>query len=330
MAIRAHVLRRAAAILASVATLTASAGCSLLPGSGDGENPQMERNTLRVGYLQVVDVAPLQIAKEQGLFERAGLTVDLVDESSEVEGINQLDTTLDVVWASHVNLFLAIGTGGKELQIQGEAYQAGSNTMALVAAPNSPYNGPSDDTSPRIAVPDDQDVGMLTTKAVLSTAGVEKNRITATEMPFEQMADALNSGTVDAAWMIEPYITRVQTSIGAKIVTDTARGPTVDFPMSGYASTKKFAEENPETLKVFRSVLQQAQQLASTDKISVQDSLREYMDLDQQTAALVSVGTFPLSLSPVRLQRVADMMQDEKVLPNRLDVQSLIPPGTRS
>jgi hypothetical protein len=40
------------------------------------------------------------------------------------------------------------------------------------------------------------------------------------------------------------------------------------------------------------------------------------------------VGTFPLSLNPIRLQRVADMMDTEDVLSGRLDVQQLLPPGT--
>lgn len=60
----------------------------------------------------------------------------------------------------------------------------------------------------------------------------------------------------------------------------------------------------------------------------MQDSLTSYADVDASTAALVSVGTFPLSLNPIRLQRVADMMDTEDVLSGRLDVQQLLPPGT--
>ena len=128
--------------------------------------------------------------------------------------------------------------------------------------------------------------------------------------------------------MIEPFITKAQRNIGAKILTDTARGPTLDFPMSGYASSKKFADANPKTLKAFRDVLREAQQRAQANKLSVQDSLTSYADVDAPTAALVSVGTFPLSLNPIRLQRVADMMDTEDVLSGRLDVQQLLPPGT--
>ncbi|GGP34992.1 sulfonate ABC transporter substrate-binding protein [Saccharothrix coeruleofusca] len=308
-------------MIACAATLSA---CGLIPGTDSGDRPEVERTTLRIGVLPVVDVAPLRLAINDKLFERAGLQVQLVPLNNEDEGIKQLDTTLDVTWASHVNLFQAVAEG-TQLQIQGEAYQAGANSMALVTI-DSRYDSPGALPTPKIAVNSTVDLGALTTKAVLDTAGVGKQGIQLREMAFEQMVSAMQAKQVDAAWMIEPHITKAQRDIGARIVTDTATGPTKELPMSGYASSKKFADDNPNTLALFRSVLRDAQQAATNNKLAVQDALTSYIDVDQQTAALVSVGTFPLSLNPVRLQRVADLMETEDVLPGRLDVQGLLPP----
>jgi ABC-type nitrate/sulfonate/bicarbonate transport system substrate-binding protein len=325
MATRAKALRLVAVLITCVLT----ASCGLFGSSSNGGTADVERNTLRIGVLPVVDVAPLRIALTDKLFEKAGLQVSLVTQPSEAEAIKQLDTTLDITWATHVSLFRSVAEG-TELQLQGEAYQAGQNSMALVTSANSTYDDPGKNSAPTIAVNSETDIGALTTRAVLDTAAVEKQKIKFRPMPFAEMENALKSSTVDAAFMIEPFITKAQRSIGAKILTDTARGPTLDFPMSGYASSKKFAEANPKTLKVFRDVLRQAQQRAQANKLAVQDSLTSYADVDQQTAALVSVGTFPLSLNPIRLQRVADMMDTEDVLSGRLDVQQLLPPGTTS
>ncbi|MFD9703510.1 ABC transporter substrate-binding protein [Lentzea sp. NPDC059081] len=325
MATRAKALRLAAVLITCVLT----ASCGLFGGSSNGGNADVERNILRIGVLPVVDVAPLRIALTEKLFEKAGLQVNLVTQPSEAEAIKQLDTTLDITWATHVSLFRAVAEG-TELQLQGEAYQAGPNSMALVTASNSSYDDAGKNPSPTIAVNSETDIGALTTRAVLDTAAVEKQKIKFKSMPFADMENALTSGTVDAAFMIEPFITKAQRKIGAKILSDTARGPTLDFPMSGYAASKKFADANPKTLRVFRDVLREAQQRAQGNKLAVQDSLTSYADVDQPTAALVSVGTFPLSLNPIRLQRVADMMDTEDVLSGRLDVQQLLPPGTTS
>ncbi|GAB2873044.1 ABC transporter substrate-binding protein [Lentzea nigeriaca] len=323
MATRAKALRLVAVLITCVLT----ASCGLFGSSSNSGNAAVERNVLRIGVLPVVDVAPLRIALNEKLFEKAGLQVNLVTQPSEAEAIKQLDTTLDITWATHVSLFRAVAEG-TELQLQGEAYQAGPNSMALVTNASSDYDDPGKKQAPTIAVNSETDIGALTTRAVLDTAAVEKQKIKFRAMPFAEMENALKSAQVDAAFMIEPFITKAQRSIGAKILTDTARGPTLDFPMSGYASSKKFAEANPKTLKAFREVLREAQQRAQSNKLAVQDSLTSYADVDQQTAALVSIGTFPLSLNPIRLQRVADMMDTEDVLSGRLDVQQLLPPGT--
>ncbi|ATE52274.1 MULTISPECIES: ABC transporter substrate-binding protein [Actinosynnema] len=327
----ARVLRRAAALIVCATTLSA---CGLLPGTSGDETPALERNTLRIGVLPVVDVAPLKLALNDKLFERAGLQVQLVDVSSEDEGLKQLDSTLDITWGSHVKLFSKVAEG-TELQIQGEAYQAGANSMALVTT-NPQYDsaekikGRSANRKPKIAVDSTKDLGALTTTSVLKTAGIEQSSVELTTMPFSQMVNDLRADKIQAAWMIEPYITKAQREVGARVITDTATGPTQDFPMSGYASSKKFADANPQTLKLFRSVLQEAQQAASDNKLAVQDVLTSYIDVDQQTAALVSIGTFPVSLNSVRLQRVADMMDTADVLVGKLDVQVLLPEGTAS
>jgi NitT/TauT family transport system substrate-binding protein len=317
---------RGAALLIGALTLMATAGCSFLPGSGSARGQQVEHSSLRIGVLPAVDVAPLRLALNNKLFENAGLQVDLVSESSEADGLRQLDAgTLDVAFASNVMLFKSAAAGAA-LQLQAEAYQAGTNTMALVTLPNSDYTDPSVRPAPRIAVDTDPGVGTLTTRSVLSTVGIDTTKIRFAQMPFGDMTDALKSGSVDAAWMVEPYITKAQKQLGAKILTDTARGATLNFPMSSYATSRKFADANPKTLQLFRSVLGQAQQLAS-NHLLVQDVLHQYVDVDIPTAALVSVGVYPTSLNPVRLQRVADMMETAGMLTTRLDVQQLLPPG---
>ncbi|GAA0639802.1 ABC transporter substrate-binding protein [Kutzneria viridogrisea] len=319
-------VRRTAVLLAGVLGLSVTAsGCSLM-SSGSSGSPSLEHPTLRVGYEAQVDVAPLYKAVNSGLFADAGLRIELQQEPSDADAIKALsDGKLDVAFATHVSLFKAAGAG-TQLQLQGEAYQAGANTMALVSLPSLGYDDPSQKPSPRIAVNAPDDLGVLTTKSVLDTAGVAQNKIQFKTVPFATMADALQNREVDAAWMVEPFITKAQKALGATIVTDAARGATLDFPISGYASLKKFADGNPNTMSTFRKVLAQAQQQAS-DRLQVQTVLKDYAGVDAATADLISVGSFPTTLNAVRLQRVADMMQTSQMLANRLDVQSMMPPN---
>jgi NitT/TauT family transport system substrate-binding protein len=183
----------------------------------------------------------------------------------------------------------------------------------------------SNKPNPKIAVNAEKDLGELTTRSVLDTAGVQQNKIQFTTVGFNDMITALQNRTVDAAFMVEPFITRAEQQLGATILTDAARGATQEFPMTGYASSKKFADANPATMAAFRHTLQQAQEQAS-DRLKVQSVLKDYAGVDAGTADLISVGNFPTTLNAVRLQRVADMMETSGMLQNRLDAQSMLPP----
>ncbi|WP_103336398.1 ABC transporter substrate-binding protein [Amycolatopsis sp. CA-126428] len=309
-----------------VAALLATAGCNVFSSGTPAPPPPLERTTLRVGVGNAIDTAPLRIAVAAGKFGSAGLNVQLVELGAD-DGLAKLAAgDLDVTFASDIAMFRA-AAGGTALQLQGEAYTSGPNTMALVTLPNSDYTVPTGKRSPKIAVNMLDDVGALVARSVLVTAGVDQAKIKFVPTPFDRMPQALQAGDADAALMIEPYTTRAEKDLGAHILADGARGSTLDFPLSGYAAAKPFAQANPRTLRAFRTALGTAQQSA-TDPAIVRDALPKFSDIDTTTAALISLGSYPVSLNGIRLQRVADLMHNSGQLANRLDVQSLLPDRT--
>ncbi|GAA3555445.1 ABC transporter substrate-binding protein [Amycolatopsis ultiminotia] len=309
---------------ALVAVLIASAGCGLFTSGDSPRQPSPERSTLRVGVADPIDTAPLRIAVAAGKFRESGLDVELVDLGGD-DGVAKLTAgQVDVTFGSDVSLFRA-AAGGTALQLQGEAYTSGRNTIALVTLPGSNYDEPTAKKAPKIAVYRQDDIGALTARSILATAGVDPAKIHLVPSPYQQMPQTLQAGGADAAVMVEPYITRAEKELGAQILADGSNGATLDFPSSGYAATGAFAAANPRTLSAFRHVLTQAQQTAA-DPATVRDALPSLSDIDETTAALISLGTYPTTLSATRLQRVADLMHSSGQIPNRLDVQAMLPP----
>ncbi|QFU85913.1 ABC transporter substrate-binding protein [Amycolatopsis sp. YIM 10] len=319
--------RRAFPALLIVLLTVALGGCSAFEQNPQATPAAPERNTLRVGVGNPIESAPLRMAVADGSFAAGGLKIELVEQADSDDGLGKLAAgDLDVAFGSDVALFKAAGNG-VALQLQGEAYTAGTDTMALVTLPDSAYNTPTAKRSPTIAVDTLDGLGTLTSRSVLATAGVDVNRIRFTQRAPDEMLSALREGEADAAWLVEPQITLAQQEFGAKVLADTARGATLEFPVSGYAANAVFAQANPRTMALFRTLLGQAQQKAA-DPAIVRQALPSFAGINANTAALVSLGSYPSSLSGVRLQRVADLMHSAGVLKQRLDVQSLLPaPG---
>lgn len=305
-----------------VAALLVTAGCGVFSRGDASTDAPLERTELRIGVGNPIDTAPLRVAVADGKFTAAGLSVTLVEVPAD-QAIGKLAAgEIDLAFASDVSIFRA-SAAGTALQLQGEAYTAGRNTMALVTLPGSDYTEPTLKKSPKIAVNMLDDVGVLAARSVLGTAGVDVNRIQFKQHPFDRMPQALQAGEVDAAWMVEPYITRAEKELGASILADGARGATLDFPMSSYVSMGAFGQANARTLAAFRKVLGEAQ-VRAADPAVVRDALPSFSDIDRTTASLISLGTYPVSLNGIRLQRVADLMHNSGLLGARLDVQSMV------
>lgn len=306
-----------------VAALLTTTGCGVFSSGDSSSDAPLERTELRIGVSNPIDTAPLRIAVADGKFSAAGLSVTLVDIAAD-QAINKLSAgEIDIVFASDVSIFRA-AAAGTALQLQGEAYTAGRNTMALVTLPGSDYTEPTVKRSPKVAVNMLDDVGVLAARSVLATAGVDVTKIQFKQHPFDRMPQALQAGEADAAWMVEPYITRAEKELGASILADGGRGATLDFPMSAYVSTGAFGQGNVRTLAAFRKVLGDAQ-VRAADPAVVRDALPTFSDIDRTTASLISLGSYPVSLNGIRLQRVADLMHNSGMIGARLDVQALVP-----
>lgn len=306
------------------------AGCSALGGSSSegqgGTEGGPEKPTLRVGMLNIVDTASFYLAQERGFFRDEGLTVEPVVAQGGAASIPAVvGGSLDVTFGNYVSFFLAQNQGVGRFRLISDGYQAGPNTFVIVARPDGAVRSPQDLAGKRVAVNTFRNIVELNARSALQTNGVDPGTVQFVEVPFPDMAAALAAGRVDAAAMVEPFITATSRSAGAVPILDTASGPTADIPLGGYGTTEAFATENPRTVAAFQRAMLRGQQ-AAAERQNVEQVLPTYIRIDRATATLINLGTYPQSLDGTRLQRVADLMTQFSLVPGRFDVQPLLAP----
>lgn len=320
-------------IIAAIALLTAVTGCSALDGSNSsspsgsaGTGSPVEKAKVRVGLLPVVDVAPLYQAIDKGYFKEQGLEVEPVAVNSgpaAVEGI--IGGDLDIAFTSYPGAFAAQSKGAAKLKIVADGYAARPGHFMVVATPNSPMKKPEDAGGKKIAVTSKGSISDLGTMSVLKTKGVAIETIQWVQMPFPDMGPALQRGDIAAAVVAEPWATRTEKDFGAVPLMDVASGPIAGISLSGWAATEKLATTNPNTFAAFqRGLLKGVADVKKDRSNALEPILVKYVKIDPGTAALVHIADYPESLDPVRLQRVADLMSEFKVIPQKLDVKPML------
>jgi NitT/TauT family transport system substrate-binding protein len=309
----------------AAAVLVLAAGCGTRVTAEDlGARPELA--SITVGALPIVDSASLYIAMKKGYFADEGLQVrvqTLTSGAAAIPGLNSQQ--LQFALGNYVSFFDAQATGAADIKLVADAYQARPGTFLIMVNPDSPITRPRDLNGKKIAVNTRNNVVELTARSVLRSNGVDLTTVSFVPIPFPDMAAALKSHTVDAAYMVEPYITQVEKDTGALPLMDVAAGATAEFPIAAWVTSAALAKQIPNTVRAFQRAIVKGQ-AATQDRSEVEHVIRDDLKVDSVTVSLMSLGTWPTTLEPSRIQRVADLMSTFGQLKRPLDPRTMIVP----
>jgi NitT/TauT family transport system substrate-binding protein len=313
----------------SLAVALAAAACS---GSSAGTSSattsaHLEKTSIVVGALPVVDSAGLYLAQKEGYFQQAGLNVTIVPITASPLAIPTMESgKVDIVaGANYVSFFQAEALGKGQFKVLVDGTSCSADTFQVLATPGSHITSAAGLAGKRIAVNVQHNIQTLLTDTALQAAGVNPASVHYIPVSFPQMAQALATGKVDAISEVEPFITSAELSIGAEPVMSTCTGPTANFPMSGDFSTAKWAQAYPNTARAFQAAMARGQALADASRASVEQILPDYIkSVTPQQSAVVNIGQFPTSLNETHLARVASLMINGGLVSRQFSVAPLL------
>ena len=311
-----------ALLLVPLLGLTACGGDE--PSSSPQTNGGLEKTDLTIGTVPVLGVAPLYVAIEKGYFKAEGLNVTPKIYASGALSLPELiKGQIDLVFSNYISLFRAQAEGAGKLRVIAEGSGSSPNSFGIYVMPNSPIREAKDLAGKKIGVNARNNIATVLTNESLKSAGVDITTINFVEVPFPEMAAALQRGDLDAAFFAEPFITSAQAQLGVNRIVDTGVGTTEGLPIDGYASTEGWVKQHPKAALAFQRALQKAAADAA-NRSETEKVVTGYAKVDPKFAPLMAPLQYFTSVNPTRLQRVADLMLAQSILKTKLDVASFV------
>jgi NitT/TauT family transport system substrate-binding protein len=306
-----------------------AAGCTSAAGSTAASGGP----SITVAVIPAADNAPAMIAAKDGVFRDHGLNVTVKTYNSVQSEVQALKNgSVDIAAGDYTDFLYADVVGKASLHLAADGYDATPNVMEVLSRPGSGITTPQDLVHKVVATPEPQlippgngvpyNIETLATQTVLNSDGITPTDVTWKPMPEQNMIRALSSGHVNAILATEPTLIQAQAQLGAVEVMDSCSGPTAGLPLSGYFSLAAYASAHRAQLQHFRAALASAQANATSGG-SLQAMLPHLTGMSSQDAALVTIGSYPTSLSVRQVQRVADLMLDSGVISTSLNVTKL-------
>lgn len=306
-----------------VAGALLSAGCASQAGSAAPAG--LEKPDITVAAVPALDSAGLYIAQQRGLFAAVGLHVKIVPAISSATVIaSQLAGKYDVTAGAYPSYILANALHHANLRILAAASTMAPLTQEIVVPAGSPIENVADLKGKRIGVNVLDNVGTMLISSVLTDNAVNPASVHFVAIPFPLMAAAITAHKVDAAWLPEPFISGAEESIGAQPIADADQGAAQSLPVAGYIVTQTWLRKYPRTAAAFRSAIEKAQAIASTNLSAVQKGMVAFADVPRTTAAILAPAGFPTTTTAGPIQRVADLMQEFGMIELRYPVSEMI------
>jgi NitT/TauT family transport system substrate-binding protein len=317
--------RRAGLLGLSLATMLAAAACGSSGAPSGAGGTSLEKTSLTVAALPIVDDAPLFLAIRKGYFRQQGLTVTpKIIAQSTLALPDLLHGSVDIVGGgNYVSYFggQAKGTFDLRVLVAGAACRPGS--FGVVAMPSSHITTAAGLAGKTIAVNLTSNIQTLMTNVQLKAAGVSPSSVKYVAIPFPDMGAALKAGRVAAISAVEPFLSGAETAGARQVVSDCA-GATANLPLSGYFATAAWTQKYPRTAAAFQRAMAKAQAWASSDPAAVRQILPTYTKITSAAAGAIHLETYPASTDAAQLQRVATLMRSGGLLARPFNVQSMI------
>jgi NitT/TauT family transport system substrate-binding protein len=241
-------------LVATIAALSLLAtACSRADRGDEADAPAQDKGPaaeLRLGYFPNVTHAPALIGLEKGLFEK-----ELGDTKLTRQEFNAGPNEVAALLGGSLDIGF-IGSGpaiNAYAKSKGEAVRLISGVTSggaqLVVKPD--IKTPADLAGKTVVTPqlgNTQDVALKKWLADNDLTG----KVEVTNMENAQTLDAFRGGEVQAAWLPEPWSSRLVLDAGATVLLDEKElWPDGQFPTTVVIVRTQFLNEHPETVRAF-------------------------------------------------------------------------------
>lgn len=257
--------------------------------------------TLKVAVLPILDVLPMVVAQQEGLFTKNGVNVELIPVGSAPER----DQLISAGQADGMVNELASVMFLNQDQIQVQAVRFARAATAeqalfrILATKDSGIQTAADLKGVPVGVSQATIIEYLTER-LLQAEGLSGDEIQVVAIPkIPDRLALLGSGELKAAMLPEPFST-LAVQQGGKVVLDDTLRPEYSFSLITFR--KAVIDQHPQAVRAFLAAIEEAVNLINADPQKYSSLMVEQKMVPAPLAESFKVPTYPLKGVPSQAQ----------------------------
>jgi ABC-type nitrate/sulfonate/bicarbonate transport system substrate-binding protein len=260
--------------------------------------------SIRAAMIPIEPASSIYYAADNGFFTKAGIDVQIAQNpSTPALAAAVASGTYDIAYAtistlsiahSHSLPFVAIAPGIET--VPGEVAGAIMVPTASTIKTAKDFNGKTFGCAGLGTIAEYQP------RAWIDKNGGDSTTVKFIEIPFPETIAALNAGRIDAAYLVEPFITIATKGGTVRLLATGDDAIGVNFLSTAWYATSQWAAAHPDLVTRFASAMLAAARWANANQDKVTPILVKYLKADPGLVAAAHRAYFAERLLPAQIQ----------------------------
>jgi len=281
---------------------------------------------LSVAAIAIVDVAPLYLAKAKGFFTEENLDLTIQNTQGGAESVpGVISGQYQFAFANVISLLLAHSKGLPLQVIAAGNFSTGKaeDFGGILVPAGSPIKTMKELEGKKLAVNQIKNIGGVTVRAAMRKAGGDPDKIEFLEVRFPEMPARLGQKDIDAAWVVEPFLT-VARNQGATVLDWNFADTAPSLMIAAYFTTRDYAKANPDVVKRFTAAINKGLSYAQDHPDEARAILLTYTKIDKPIADKLNLPVWTPEINRASIDVLAELMVQDKLVTSKPDVDALL------
>ncbi|MFI5622249.1 ABC transporter substrate-binding protein [Nocardioides sp. NPDC051685] len=310
------------AVATAAAALAACGG-----GASEDKTGGSGPDKVDVGVIPIVDVAPIYLGKDKGFFKDEDIDLSLETGQGGAAIVPGVASGQFQFGFSNLTSLMVASEQGLGVKV----VAAGNSTTGEVGKDFGAVVVPGDSTiadaaaleGKSVAVNTLNNIGSTTINKAVRDAGGDPTKVKYVELAFPDMPGALANGQVDAAWVVEPFLT-ITKGQGAKPVVWNFAETDPNLMIAAYFTSPKVLAEDPDLVKRFTAALNKSLDYAQDNPDEARAIIQTYTELDADAAAKITLPKWSSTIDENSFTVLGDLAVTDGALKSKPDIGALL------
>ncbi|WP_203782628.1 ABC transporter substrate-binding protein [Paractinoplanes rishiriensis] len=315
------------ALLTLTALTAAAAGCGgseESPGNTGGSGSTTDK--VKVGVIPIVDVAPIYLGKEQGFFAKRNIELTMEQAQGGAAIVPAVVSgQYQFGFSNVVSLMLA---QSKNVPIK--AVANGNNAtgdpkkdFGMLVVKDPAIKTAKDLEGKTVATNTLKNIVDTSVKQIVRQAGGDPAKVKFVEVPFPDMAAALDANRVQAMFVVEPFLASALakgwTTIGAFADVDPG------LCISAYFTSTQLIQTKGDLVTRFTEAMKESLAYADANPDRVRQAVTTYTTIKTDAAAKMTLPKFSADVNTASVEKLNGLIVTEGLLTAPADLSKLLP-----